>query len=641
MGRIHIRKITLQAFRAFKEKNSTKTLPKSGLIGIRGNSPDGVSSGAGKSSLGLAITYALGYCPFPASAQQNWHTKTPMQVELELDTPQGPAVLKRGKEFSLTINEVTTQGSAKMVESELQKLIGIPTELLEALTYRQQQERGRFLKMTDGKKREFLSTLLGVNELEEQIAESIKKSNDLQKEAEALDKVTLALQSVLVEPKVLELKDTQMLKQEVSERLVNYNSELLKLDLFRENIKYIPPPNEAEQIKQKLDECNKRILTLEAKEKTYKQEINLKCKEIRDQVFNLDLLNAQKTAHLRNIQLLELENLKLSESKCNTCLRPWENAEAKLLLNEEKIRNLRREIEEIDAKQTSKNSLILELNNLQNELTEYKAPNLNVIREIKLELNKQLGFELKKILEAEKDYENKLLIEKNKVDLSLSEYNSAKRALELIESENAATRLNWELVSKKYLKDKEAVESYRTQKSEKQQKAHEEFDYADSLRKYLTSLFNQVLDEISFEANEYLKGLSNTPTTTISFTTETQTEKNGVKQEIKPVLLKSGVQIDLKSGISGGQLESVELAIDLAIGKVIGERTGVRPGFIIFDESFSAHCATVKQSCLEILKRASEECLIFVIDHATEFKDYFDDFIDVYSENDESRIVNL
>lgn len=639
MGRIHIRKLSLQAFRAFKDKNTTKTLPRTGLVGIRGSGPNGVSSGTGKSSIGLAITYAFGYCPFSANAQQNWHTKTPMQVELELDTHLGPALLKRGKEFSLTVNGVTTQGSAKLVEAEVQKLVGLPIELLETLTYRQQQERGRFLKMTDGKKREFLSTLLNVTELEEEIEKSVKKSNELQKEVDALDKVICALEEVLVQPGELKLKDVTELKNELDIKSERYNSELRDFEVNKPI--FSPPSTIISELESKINECNRRVLLLENKERIGKTELTVKSKQIQSEIHDIDVKYAFRDSYLKQIQNLENENRKLSDAICNVCHRPWERAEERLLLNEEKIRNLRVELEKIVESQKVKFELTDQLNKLQKEIAEFKVPNLDIIKDIKLELEKQLSVEKNKSEEAQEKFDNQLSLAKNKVKLAKAEYDAAKRALELTESENTAILIGYNNSVKRYEREKTNLHSNRLNREQQARKASEEYDFADSLRKYLTSLFDQILSEISLETNEYLKGLPNTPTTTILFTTETQTEKNGVKQEIKPLVMKGGQAVDLKSGISGGQLESVELAVDLAIGKVIGERTGVRPGFIIFDESFGAHCPVVKQSCMEILKRASEDCLILVIDHATELRDYFDDFVDVESNGDESRIINL
>jgi DNA repair exonuclease SbcCD ATPase subunit len=55
---LHVRKLTLSAFRSFRDE-TTLTLPENGLMLIRG------PSGAGKSSLLLGLAHAFGYAPFP------------------------------------------------------------------------------------------------------------------------------------------------------------------------------------------------------------------------------------------------------------------------------------------------------------------------------------------------------------------------------------------------------------------------------------------------------------------------------------------------------------------------------------------------------------------------------------------------
>jgi DNA repair exonuclease SbcCD ATPase subunit len=185
------------------------------------------------------------------------------------------------------------------------------------------------------------------------------------------------------------------------------------------------------------------------------------------------------------------------------------------------------------------------------------------------------------------------------------------------------------------LRNRIAVKNEEYKQLKKQ--ADVEADYAAMVKSFLIAYFEEVLNEISAEANEVLKNIPNTPTTTVQFVTEVQTAKGVTRQEIRPVVTKNGVTINLESGVSGGQMESVELAVDLSVGKVIGGRTGVQPGFMIFDESFSSHCLPVKQACMAVLAQAATDCMILVVDHATELQDSFTSFIDVESEHDVSR----
>lgn len=201
MGSVKIRRVKLRAFQSFVGEQDTGELPDHGLILVRGTNKDtGGSSGAGKSSFIRAIAYALGYCPVPATKLQSWLTKDKMQVEVHLDTDLGPVVVKRGAETSIDINGTVTIG-ATAVDPQLRKVLNLDPQLLEALCYRPQKKPGKFLSMGDSEKKEFLSTLLGLSELE-QLAEEVQKTvSELEvKDASAAQVETSARQQLIDYP---------------------------------------------------------------------------------------------------------------------------------------------------------------------------------------------------------------------------------------------------------------------------------------------------------------------------------------------------------------------------------------------------------------------------------------------------------
>ena len=162
---------------------------------------------------------------------------------------------------------------------------------------------------------------------------------------------------------------------------------------------------------------------------------------------------------------------------------------------------------------------------------------------------------------------------------------------------------------------------------------------AAALKAFLGAIFDEILVEVSAETNELLRNLKNVATTSVTFVSDKVTEKGAVKQQIRPVILKNGVELDLEVELSGGQGDSVELAVDLGLSAVIGRRTGKRPGFLILDETFSALDVISKESCLEILQKAAADTLILVVDHSSEFSEAFSAYIDVESQNEVSRIT--
>jgi DNA repair exonuclease SbcCD ATPase subunit len=149
------------------------------------------------------------------------------------------------------------------------------------------------------------------------------------------------------------------------------------------------------------------------------------------------------------------------------------------------------------------------------------------------------------------------------------------------------------------------------------------------LKGFLGAIFDEVLQEISSETNTVLGALQNTRHVTLNFRSETLTAKGTVKREIKPTVTISGYEAPIKSGCSGGMYLSVEQAVDLAIATVVTRRTGAIPGWLVLDECFGDQDLRTKESCMEVLKQFAANRQVLVVDHATEFKESFNQFINI------------
>ena len=225
--------VSLTAFRSFVERTVIR-FPESGLVSIRGFNLDSKgSSGSGKSSVNLAIAYALGICPFPATALQSWLTDAPMAVELCLETAQGEVIITRGEKFTLSINGDVKKGNAKALEEKLRQILGLPPELLEALTYRKQMSRGMFLSKTNAEKQEFLTILLGLDKFEAAIEKTQANIRELEPSAKLLAE-DVALRAAAVECQAaaignLELLDEIPLRLELDkakQQIVQYEEQI-------------------------------------------------------------------------------------------------------------------------------------------------------------------------------------------------------------------------------------------------------------------------------------------------------------------------------------------------------------------------------------------------------------------------------
>ena len=150
---------------------------------------------------------------------------------------------------------------------------------------------------------------------------------------------------------------------------------------------------------------------------------------------------------------------------------------------------------------------------------------------------------------------------------------------------------------------------------------------------FLGLIFDEILEEISSEANKILASIANTRNCTIAFQSQPITAKGAVKHSIVPVITVDGVEAPLEAGTSGGMQSAIELAVDLALGAVVMSREGIAPGWLVLDESFGGLGAVEMESCLEILQKYAQDRLVLVVEHMQEFKSMFTKVIQIGFKN--------
>lgn len=128
------------------------------------------SSGAGKSTVLLGLNAALDCAPYPMTELQNWDSKDPVLVKLELRSSKyGKVVRTVGAKNRLEVEGESTITSAKKIAEKMQQILGVSPEVVAALTYRQQQVPTDFLTMPNAAKQDFLATVLGLQRFERAI----------------------------------------------------------------------------------------------------------------------------------------------------------------------------------------------------------------------------------------------------------------------------------------------------------------------------------------------------------------------------------------------------------------------------------------------------------------------------------------
>jgi hypothetical protein len=167
-----------------------------------------------------------------------------------------------------------------------------------------------------------------------------------------------------------------------------------------------------------------------------------------------------------------------------------------------------------------------------------------------------------------------------------------------------------------------------------------EQDFLELLKSFLTAIFDEVLAEIAWNTNEMMKNVPNVAHVTIGFRSESTTAKGTIRRAIVPYVTIGGVERNPKTALSGGMSTAVELAVDLAVRKVISARTGVKPGWLVLDECFEGLGIAEKEACMGLLQQAAQDTLILVVDHMTEFKEMFSKRFTVTSVGGRSQITS-
>lgn len=669
MKQIILKELRLKAFRSFKGLQVIPFL-NNGFVHILGQ------SGVGKSTINLGLAYIFGYCPYPATELQSWLTDEKMQAELDFVVNEDQITLARGENTYLKVNEQVIKG-AKNIEAEFKRLIGLPIDLIDALTYRQQKTPGKFLTMTDGEKKEFLSQLLKLNEFEAQIENSKAKANKLEQEFKKHEIILNTLKPTITEPTKPQFTETKThenniieLDHKINTQTALLNDKLSKLQDHQNkinNIKNRQLPaifeenHEIAKLEHKILETKKLAEVEFKKDEEIKEGINKAIKSLTVSI-NQAHKEISKISGLKlKLQNLSKELQSIEENKCFNCNQVW-------VVQEDKINELKQEYATTElflkASQHAESMLpgiVEEKQELEKalwdkspELENYKAE-INSLEVRIIQLKSEIENEkLKKINEFNQSKQSQIAEVEALAAPLITEYNDLKSQIEKIK--NSKLQLEYALqsiIKQNQYEEREyklAVEKYQFILSKYQENENlynkyknefnQETDFAALLKSFLGSIFEEVLIEISDAINDKLKHLPNVSNVVIEFSTENVTQKGVVKQEIKPVVIKNGVKIPLRSGLSGGQSTAVELAIDLAVGEVISRRSNTSLGWLVLDEPFYGLNLESREGCLELLKKASQNRLIMIVDHFIT-SDLFDQRITIEPNGDESSSLRV
>ena len=289
--------LEIEGFRSFVDKSIIKFPDiERGAILINGTYKDGTtSSGSGKSSILMALAFALGTCDVPSTELKSWYSKK-MNVRLRLSDGQNVYDVIRDPKLKLVVNGKEFEGTSVGAKEKLDEILKAPSELIKALTYRPQREKGTFLSNTDSKNKEFLTKILGLD--------SVESASDIfAKQVSAIDQNILMLQSNL------------------DQLNASYQSSMVS-------------DGDLVTAQESLNTAQARVSELTSSQESINannEEINqirLEIQKIRNAEMEVNNSKQQNVAIRAGIESIQSEIIKLKSGICPTCEREWQKFQA-------------------------------------------------------------------------------------------------------------------------------------------------------------------------------------------------------------------------------------------------------------------------------------------------------------------------
>lgn len=625
---VKLRWMEIQGFRSF-DKRTTINFPEQGLVLIRG------TSGAGKSSILLAIQFALRMCPFATTKLQSWNSEKDLQVDLCLVKDGAEILVQAGKKNAISYGPGETPiTSAKAIEEELRKIFATDLETLSAITYRQQGKPGLFLSLTDSGKKEFLTKVLGLDAIEKAVDQAELKIKDLKpryEQAQALYETTMQAVNRYKEFKEPELQDEDVVlgqKADLDLRAGNIEQEM---ELIRSKVesakRHVLKDEEYQRLIETRTAAQAQAQVVSEANELARREFLKGQEVVREKlkaIYQRDTILMQSR---KEMERLEKDIIAASNKTCPTCSQEWIDSRSFATAAREKLANLQASCETMSRQQADRISLERE-SKVQFVHNPQVAQFQNLIALLDSQARERLSF----LQQASEVWANS---EVSKLQVELAQINGQRQG---IAATLASIRRGNEQALRTTMANRAMLvtaekdeETYRTQSVQLLAELNAERDFVASMGRdgFLGVIFDDVLREIEDEANARLARLTNVGHVTIEFKSEIITGKGSAKRTITPVVHINGHETDLESGLSGGMFTSVEGQVDIAVMTVVQRRTGTMPGWLLLDESFNGQPNDTKEAAIEILKEYAEEKVVVVIDHNSEFKELFTRYIDV------------
>lgn len=608
---------------------------------LRGRNLDtGGDSGAGKTNVLLAIQFLFGECRLPSKALQCWYDSDPFYVQAYLeDDVDGVHLVKRNAK-GLVIDKL----KGKAADQKLDQICGVPAGLREALTYRDQLKPMRFLAMRDKEMKEFLFQVLGLGNVEDEIAQRTKNLHRLEMAATSavntLDIWSSSVSAQLKEPVEPEQELTIDAQADVSYAEIDVAKAQRDVNACEDELCHIPEPDDTqvEALRKAVKEADAVVTIITASERARVQAWEERKNDILRDIRRLEE-GARRAARLRTENArLNVTAESLRANLCAMCGRPWEEAAAQLKELEQLVQR-----NEVQIALNEKDAA--DIPALEALLTAHvfdpdpRAEQIKAVREglvVKLAKASQDLQNASQLARA--DATTRLANARQKLSEAQRRWDQAEHRLEALRNTNRQRLEAYAIALNEYEAAGKMRAFYQKAVDETRVEFERESDYLELLKGFRNRIFDEVLVSIGAEASNIIANLPNAQHITIEFKSERVTDKGTVQERITPVVLLHGIERTLEEAVSGGQLTSLSLAVDLAVVRVISQRLGCNLNWIILDEAFNGHDQVTKAGCLEMLSTYAHDKLVLIVDHSSEFKEMFSKIVTVEHHNKLSSV---
>ncbi len=637
------------------------------LIQIDGkNENTGGSSGAGKSTVVMALLYLLDLGDIPTTVLQSRLTKDGLWAIGKFTFDGVPVTISRSKKEGLKIElpDETVSGNSKLAEEKLEQLIGLPKKIFKKMIHKKQKEGGFFLSMTPKEMYEFLIAVLGlekhildIQKISENITSCIAEADKMVREVSLNESSLLDMERILSEKKKPEPTVHEDEIKQLNHGVLALRANIMALNHeAKEMVDEIPKSQElvadTAEINHKIAELvparvalNDKLSAIDGSKVMLEAELGKIPFAVKDAI-----RTGEEISKIRG------EKEHLEKSQCPTCMQIWtgDTVQQKIEKADQTIQYLIQEALKfkkiIDEKPKHEENLArllkiregvnTELTALQEQRAALDAQKYKMMEEVSKQ-NEALRTEYRnKVSEVENKI--KVVVDKQKeelkrveIDLSAKESQRNSYLTTLAQYEKEVSSIETVIINKKQEIDRSSV---------KLQSLKKQIVVADETKRmikaYVLQIFQETLDAIGVAATDILAGVPNMATSTIYFEGCKETKSGTIKDEIVAIINSDGINdIPIKS-LSGGEETTTHLAVDLAVIDVIETKVAKGANFFFMDEPFDGLDSVCKENCLEILKQLDTNKKIIMVDHSSELKEMVSDVILVVKKGETSTIAS-